>query len=254
MFEQDIATSTKVLYLFSVILFRYLFIATIAFFIFYKFKKGRWKFSKIQPLFPRSKEYLREIGYSLITVVIFTIIGSLIFLSPIAPFTRVYYSVEEYGWGYFFISVAVMLVLHDAYFYWTHRAMHHPRLFKLFHRVHHLSTNPSPWAAFAFHPLEAVVEAGILVIIPFILPIHPFAIALFLITMMIYNVYGHLGFELYPRGFSRSVFGKWINTSVNHNQHHAHFKGNYGLYFLWWDRIMGTLRKDYDQEFDQFAN
>jgi lathosterol oxidase len=91
-------------------------------------------------------------------------------------------------------------------------------------------------------------------IIPFILPIHPFAIALFLIAMMIYNVYGHLGFELYPRGFSRSVFGKWINTSVNHNQHHAHFKGNYGLYFLWWDRIMGTLRKDYDHEFDQFAN
>jgi sterol desaturase/sphingolipid hydroxylase (fatty acid hydroxylase superfamily) len=74
--------------------------------------------------------------------------------------------VEEYGWGYFFISVAVMLVLHDAYFYWTHRAMHRPRLFKVFHRVHHLSTNPSQWAAFAFHPLEAVVEAGILVIIP----------------------------------------------------------------------------------------
>jgi lathosterol oxidase len=166
MFEQDVPTSTKVLYVFSVILFRYLFFATIAFIVFYKFKKGSWKFSKIQPLFPRSKEYLREIGYSLITVVIFTIIGSLIFLSPIAPFTRVYYSVEEYGWGYFFISVAVMLVLHDAYFYWTHRAMHRPRLFKVFHRVHHLSTNPSQWAAFAFHPLEAVVEAGILVIIP----------------------------------------------------------------------------------------
>jgi Delta7-sterol 5-desaturase len=254
MFEQEVATSTKVIYIFSVILFRYLFIATIAFSVFYKIKKGRRKFSKIQPLFPRSQEYFREICYSLVTVVIFTIIGSLIFLSPIAPFTRVYYSVEEYGWGYFFISVAVMLVFHDTYFYWTHRAMHHPRLFKLFHRVHHLSTNPSPWAAFAFHPLEAVVEAGILIIIPFILPIHPFAIALFLITMMIYNVYGHLGFELYPKGFSRSVFGKWINTSVNHNQHHAHFKGNYGLYFLWWDRIMGTLREDYDQEFDQFAN
>lgn len=254
MFEQEVATSTKVIYIFSVILFRYLFIATIAFSVFYKIKKGRRKFSKIQPLFPRSKEYLREIGYSLVTVVIFTIIGSLIFLSPITPFTYVYYSLEEYGLGYFFLSVVVMLVLHDTYFYWTHRAMHHPRLFKLFHRVHHLSTNPSPWAAFAFHPLEAVVEAGILIIIPFILPIHPFAIALFLITMMIYNVYGHLGFELYPKGFSRSVFGKWINTSVNHNQHHAHFKGNYGLYFLWWDRIMGTLREDYDQEFDQFAN
>jgi lathosterol oxidase len=47
--------------------------------------------------------------------------------------------------------------------------------------------------------------------------------------------------------------GKWINTSVNHNQHHQFFKGNYGLYFLWWDRWMGTLRKDYDRRFDEVS-
>jgi sterol desaturase/sphingolipid hydroxylase (fatty acid hydroxylase superfamily) len=128
--------------------------------------------------------------------------------------------------------VALMLFVHDTYFYWVHRAMHHPALFKIFHRVHHLSTNPSPWAAFAFHPFEALVEAGILIIIPFILPVHPMAVALFLIIMMAYNVYGHLGFELYPKSFSKSKFGKWINTSTSHNQHHLHFKGNYGLYLL----------------------
>jgi sterol desaturase/sphingolipid hydroxylase (fatty acid hydroxylase superfamily) len=32
--------------------------------------------------------------------------------------------------------------------------------------------------------------------------------------------------------------------------HHQYFKGNYGLYFLFWDRIMGTLREDYDARFD----
>ena len=82
-----------------------------------------------------------------------------------------------------------------------------------------------------------------------IYPIHPFALALFLLIMMIYNVYGHLGYELYQKGFSQSKLGKWINTSVNHNQHHQYFTGNFGLYFLWWDRWMGTLRSDYDQEF-----
>lgn len=51
--------------------------------------------------------------------------------------------------------------------------------------------------------------------------------------------------------FSQSKVGKWINTSVNHNQHHEYFTGNYGLYFLWWDRWMGTLRQDYDQRFDE---
>ena len=42
---------------------------------------------------------------------------------------------------------------------------------------------------------------------------------------------------------------KWINTSVAHNQHHQYFTGNYGLYFLFWDRMMGTLRHDYDETF-----
>ena len=40
-------------------------------------------------------------------------------------------------------------------------------------------------------------------------------------------------------------FGRWINTSVAHNLHHEHFEGNYGLYFLVWDRRIGTIREDY---------
>jgi len=144
-----------------------------------------------------------------------------------------------------------MLLIHDTYFYWTHRAMHSSALYQWVHKIHHLSMNPSPWAAYAFHPLEAVVEAGIVVVFAFVIPVHPLHISLFLLIMMIYNVYGHLGYELYPNRFSRSRVGKWINTSVNHNQHHQFFTGNYGLYFLWWDRWMGTLRKDYDKQFEE---
>jgi sterol desaturase/sphingolipid hydroxylase (fatty acid hydroxylase superfamily) len=102
----------------------------------------------------------------------------------------------------------------------------------------------------AFHPLEAFVEAAIIVVVVFLFPVHPLAIGIFLLFMMLYNVYGHLGYELYPAGFSKSFIGKWINTSVNHNQHHMHFKGNYGLYFLFWDRMMGTIREDYDERFE----
>ena len=60
-----------------------------------------------------------------------------------------------------------MILLHDTYFYWAHRAMHHPKIYRHVHLVHHLSQNPSPWAAFAFHPFEAVIEAGIVVSLPF---------------------------------------------------------------------------------------
>jgi Delta7-sterol 5-desaturase len=226
-------------------------VAAITFFLFYYWKKQNWASRKIQMHFPKGDDYIREIGYSIITTIIFAGIGHLLFFTPIKSFTATYDSISEYGWVYFFISIVVMLFIHDTYFYWTHRAMHHPILFKWFHKVHHLSTNPSPWAAYAFHPLEAVVEAGIIVVVAFIMPVHPIAIGLFLLIMIVYNVYGHLGYELYPKGFSKTNIGKWINTSISHNQHHQFFKGNYGLYFLWWDRWMGTLREDYDNQFEE---
>lgn len=234
-----------------VVLLRYLVVAAAAFAAFYFFWKSKWSFKKIQIRFPKRRDYLREISYSLLTVVVFAAVGYTLFFTRIRNFTQLYTSIDEFGTAYFYLSVVLMLLIHDTYFYWTHRAMHSSALYKWVHKVHHLSTNPSPWAAYAFHPLEAVVEAGIVVVLAFIIPVHPLSISLFLLIMMIYNVYGHLGYELYPKRFSRSRIGRWINTSVNHNQHHQFFTGNYGLYFLWWDRWMGTVREDYDKQFEE---
>ena len=234
-----------------IIFIRYLLLASAAFLVFYYIKKNVWLFKKIQVKFPAISDYRREFLFSVSTSLIFAVLGYLFFFGPVAKYTFIYKDNHAHSLIYFFFSVVLTLIVHDTYFYWTHRLMHHPQLFKYFHKVHHLSTNPSPWAAMAFHPLEAVVEFGIIAVVPFLFPIHPLAIALFLLIMMIYNVYGHLGFELYPRGFSQSKVGKWINTSVNHNQHHEYFTGNYGLYFLLWDRWMGTLRQDYDQRYDE---
>ena len=240
--------------LFGVLILRYLIIAAIPFILFYGLKRRVWLWKKIQSKFPHANDFIREIAYSVLTTLIFTAYGWGVFMSPLKTYTQVYFTIEEWGWGYFWGSVGFMLIVHDAYFYWTHRAMHHRLFFSWFHRVHHLSQNPSPWAAFAFHPLEALVEGGIIWVFAFLFPVHPLAVALFMLFMTIYNVYGHLGYELYPRSFASSVVGQWINTSVNHNQHHQYFKGNYGLYFLWWDRWLGTLRKDYEQTFQEVTS
>ena len=230
---------------------RYFVIAGLAFMIFYFLVKKRTRYRKIQKKFPTNKDYAREIGYSIITIGIFALVPLVILHVPeITKHTFFYTRISEYGWFYFFLAFPIMFILHDTYFYWTHRLMHHRKLFRLFHLVHHHSTNPSPWAAYAFHPLEAFVEAGIFLVFLFAIPIHPLHLFIFFFFMIVYNVYGHLGYELYPKGFNRHWLGKWINTSVNHNQHHQFFKGNYGLYFLWWDRWMHTIRSDYDEEFE----
>ncbi|HMH23429.1 MAG TPA: sterol desaturase family protein [Puia sp.] len=227
---------------------KYYVIAGIAFLVFYIIFRKKMSWKKIQPGYPRGKDYRREIIFSTMSVFIFALPAVLLLqIDAIRPHTTYYKDISQYGWVYFFSAFPLMLLIHDAYFYWMHRIIHHPRLFKLFHLVHHRSVNPSPWAAYAFHPLEAFLESLIFVIFLFTMPINQWHLLVFFVISLIYNVYGHLGFELYPAGFNKHWFGKWLNTSVSHNLHHRYFKGNYGLYFMFWDRMMGTLRMDYDE-------
>ena len=231
---------------------RYFYIAGIAFVLGYVLLRKWVGNKKIQQKFPKITDYIREISYSIITMLMFAFVPFFLIKNPtIEPYTTHYTKIEEFGWFYFFAAFPLMFIMHDAYFYWTHRVMHHPKVFKIFHLVHHQSTNPSPWAAYAFHPLEAIVEVGITAVFLFTIPIHSLHLPIFFLMSIIYNVYGHTGYEIYPRGFSKNWFGKWINTSVNHNLHHLYFKGNYGLYFLFWDRMMGTIRSDYDERFEE---
>lgn len=231
---------------------RYIIIATLAFLICYVILRKVIGSKKIQSRFPKATDYAREIFFSILTVFIMAFVPFLILGTPsVAQHTKYYTSISQHGTLYFILAFPMMALIHDTYFYWMHRAIHHPAVFKIIHLVHHKSTNPSPFAAYAFHPFEAILEAGIFVVFVFTIPIHLFHLLFFFLFMMVYNVYGHLGWELYPKGFSRHWLGKWINTSVNHNLHHQYFKGNYGLYFLFWDRMMGTIRKDYDEKFDE---
>ncbi len=240
---------------FLILLVRYLVIAGGAFLIFYVFRKQYKKlYRKIQVKFPKVKDYKREILYSISTFFIFAALVWLILNPSVSKYTWTYKHISDYGWGYFIGSVVAMIFIHDAYFYWTHRAMHHPKIFKYLHKVHHLSKNPSPWAAFSFHPLEAVVEFSIILIFIFCFPTHHFATLIFLFFMTIENVLGHLGYELYPKGANKHWLGKWFNTSTNHNMHHEYFKGNYGLYFTIWDRLMGTMHPKYDERFEQVTS
>ncbi len=233
---------------------RYFIVAGIFFLLFYVLFKNKLTYKKIQSKLPKATDYFREIAYSVITICIFAFVPlSILHIPVISKTTTFYTKIHQHGWLYFFLAFPLLFIIHDTYFYWMHRLMHHKKLFKTFHLVHHKSTNPSPWAAYSFHPLEAIVEAGVFVVFLYTIPVHSLHLVIFFFLMIVYNVYGHLGYELYPKGFNKHWLGKWINTSISHNQHHQYFKGNYGLYFTFLDRVMGTLRKDYDKRFDEIT-
>lgn len=237
--------------LFAVSVLRYFAIAGIAFLLFYKLLSGRMEKAKIQSRAAKRKDFIREILHSVQSTAVMSVIAFLILFTPAKEYTLLYKDAGAIGLWYIPVSVLLSLIVHDTYFYWMHRLLHHKKLFKLAHVVHHQSTNPSPWASYSFHFIEAWTEGAVLFVIMFLIPMHPLTVILFTIVGFIINVYGHLGYEIAPKQLRNSVLFEVLNTSVHHNVHHSKFKGNYGLYFRVWDRLMGTEHPDYVKEYDR---
>jgi sterol desaturase/sphingolipid hydroxylase (fatty acid hydroxylase superfamily) len=205
---------------------------------------------RIQPVPFTSEQMRREFLNSLSSVVVFALVGLAVFrLNEAFGILALYKQPDQYGGFWFWLSIPVALLVHDFYFYWAHRFMHLPGVFERVHKVHHLSTNPSPLAAFAFHPLEAVVEAMGFVLILVVVPMHPLAFLIVSTLMIVINVIGHLGYEIYPKALLSLPGGKFANTATSHNQHHRTFNYNYGLYTLMWDRLFGTLHRRYEDTY-----
>lgn len=221
---------------------RYLFLAGLAYFIFWK-----WGFDKFQDKFlykerPKSSDIKREVFYSVLSTLIFLIPTIFALSVRDLGWNKVYFNLQDKSLTWYVLSYFVVFFVHDTYFYWTHRLMHHKRLYRYFHHVHHLSKKPTPLAAFAFHPLEALVEAGVFVIISFVLPVHFSVLVIFNLFSLFMNVYGHLGFSLFSEkqleSFPLSLFGH----STHHSWHHQFYQGNYGFYLRFWDKAMGTWK------------
>lgn len=230
--------------------FRYFIFAGIPFLVMYKWWPKKFINNQIQKRLAKNKDFLREILHSMQTSVIIGLVIAVIAFTPLQAYTQIYRDLADFPIWWLPVSVFLALVLHDTYFYWMHRALHHPSLYKMMHLEHHKSTSPSPWAAYSFHFFEGFTEALIVPLVFFLIPMHPIALAIFGLTSFIINVYGHLGFEIAPKWLRHSWFFEIVNTSVHHNLHHEKFKGNYGLYFRIWDRLMGTENPDYVKEFD----
>ena len=222
---------------------RYFLVAGTGYLIFWKWGKERFVGRRIENRLKQEPQIQSEMFRSLFTMLMFGLVGVLIVLSRHFGISRIYSEVSEFGWGYFVFSIILMLFLHDTYFYFLHRLIHHPMLYKKIHLVHHLSVNPTPFTAFSFHPMEAILEAGIVFLATFLIPVHIGALFTFTVISLLMNVHGHLGYDLYPKNSNTHPFFKWMNTSTAHNHHHQWINGNYGLYFSFWDRWLKTWKE-----------
>lgn len=204
-----------------------------------------WATTRLRPglydsLGPRIR---REIGWSLLSAAIYGLPAGIVAWGWRAlGWTLIYADPLAYPLWVMPLSLFACLLAHDTWFYWTHRWMHRPRLFRLAHAVHHASRPPTAWAAMSFHPLEAVTGAVVIPALVFLIPIHVAVLGIVLAIMTVMGVTNHMGWEMFPRALLRSPAGDWLITASHHQRHHERYACNYGLYFRFWDRLCGTDR------------
>lgn len=196
-------------------------------------------------------DYRREFLSSLRTVFVFAFTTLTTLAMKETGFLR--FS-DHFAWGPFLAGFVLMVLAHDAYFYWIHRAMHHRRLFRAMHLHHHLSRTPTPWTAYSFSVWEAMVEGAF---VPLFLlgaallgvDFLGLTIVAFLNHQIARNVMGHSGTELMPCFWVDNPWTDWITSTTHHDLHHSDGRYNFGLYFTWWDRWMGTEHPRYKEVF-----
>lgn len=187
------------------------------------------------------RQIRREIGWSLASAAIYGVPAGIVAWGwQNRGWTRIYADAADWPLWYLPVSVLLYLLVHDAWFYWTHRLMHRPALFRIAHAVHHASRPPTAWAAMSFHPVEAITGAVVIPALVFLVPIHVGALGLVLAIMTVMGVTNHMGWEICPRFLHSGPLGAWLITARHHQRHHQLYGCNYGLYFRFWDRFCGT--------------
>lgn len=249
-FTRPGAFALLVVILFVGILGRYFLIAGFFHVYFYLWHREHWRERKLgQKPYPAG-QFRKEIRWSMINSGIFAVAGALTFVAFQRGHTAVYLDADRFGWWYLPVSLLLSMFLHETYYYWVHRWMHHPRVYRHVHQVHHDSRITSPWTAFSFHPIEGVLQAVIFPLILFVLPLHTSVICLQLLLMTLSAAVNHLDIEIYPRNRAGSALGRTVIGATHHALHHRQFKFNFGLHFTFWDRWGRTESPLFREQFD----
>jgi len=232
---------------FGIILFRYFLVAGVTYWFFYSPLSQSFVDHTLQHSPPSWRIIAHDIKLSVLSAAVFALAAALIFSAYHQGLTRLYTDPDRYGLWYLGLSYGMVLILQDTYFYFTHRLFHHPKIFPWVHQGHHRSRYPTPWTSFAFDPIEAVGQSLFLIGIIFAIPLHFITLIAVLSTMTVWAVLNHLGTDRLPASFPHHWLGLWVIGPAHHSIHHLKYTVHYGLYFTFWDHLLGTQDPRYMQ-------
>jgi lathosterol oxidase len=141
-----------------------------------------------------------------------------------------------------FVAGLVLLPIWSAFhFYWMHRLLHLPFIYKHVHSLHHRNVNIGPWSGLSMHPVEHLLYLSSL-LIHFVFPSHPILVYFHVIYLGPGAAMTHTGYEdLLVRDKRRLALGTFY-----HQLHHRYYECNYGNQEMPWDRWFGTFHDGSD--------
>ncbi|MDG2232152.1 MAG: sterol desaturase family protein [Paracoccaceae bacterium] len=134
---------------------------------------------------------------------------------------------------FLFLLTPIWISFH---FYWIHRLLHWPPLYKLAHALHHRNINVGPWSGLSMHPLEHLLFFSS-ILIHFLVPAHPLHILFHMQHQSLTAATSHTGFEnLLVKDSKTLALG-----TFHHQLHHRYFEVNYGNLQMPWDKWFGSF-------------
>ena len=198
---------------------------------------------RVQPQAFRPADLKREIRDSVLFNIVTALPVALLAIPEYRSHTQIYYAAHEHSLFWIPFAFFALLFGQDTWVYWIHRWLHENKfMFRTIHIVHHHSTNPSPLATFAFHPIEGIMLAGFNVAFVFLVPTYFFAFGAYQVAAIAFNLNGHLGADILPQSWRAKPLLKYLNRADIHGDHHRFFNWNYAPFFTHWDHWMGTYR------------
>jgi len=213
--------------------FFYFLFSTGSFYYFFIYKKDKYYPNSIDPK-KLNDQVWTEIKISMVSMPF-----TALFISPFSTavqrgYGKIYYDVNEYGWGYLLLSIPLFLFVTDMAIYFIHRGLHFGLIYQYIHKPHHTYKWTSPFSSHAFHPIDGWAQGIPYYLFVFIFPLHYIVFIFLFLFVNFWTISIHDQVDFCGDGF--------FNSTGHHTLHHTQFLYNYGQYFTLWDRVCGTYK------------